>query len=769
MDTAATSAPELPREPKLLVRSGPARGRVLALVGERVTIGRDERSDIRLDDDTVSGLHAVIDRDGEGRFWIEDHGSKNGTFLEGRRVARAELRDGDRFSLCRGGLEIAFLTGEPDLSSLLEESTRTLLRTGSLAGAIRELIPAISPERSRAVSIRESSVRELLNYTLEEGTRRTRIYCAASAGAFFLLSAAALLLVVSLRLDGDRPPLAGAPESGGAARTSVELDVKLEPIYGSLFLSYRDRPLGEARVVNRGASPLAGLALRFTLDDPAGGLLVEPFAAQLEELAPGASATVPIAPKLSTRILSDYTRETATRVTLSSRGEILAEASRAVFIYGRHVFNWEVPERIAAFIDPDDPAVAALVEAAWPLRPETERRELPPGNVVGALTVLGAVAELGLRYLPDARNPISARADWKANDRVHAPLQTVLAGTGDCDDLAVLCASVLERAGIPTLFAVGSSHVFLLFDAGVPAGALEESAWDPETVIVREGRVWLPVEATDLARSGATFARAWAAGWTRREAVLAGEFELVEVREAWSRYQPLPSPPGAALLEELEARVAVPAAFGERLRGELVTLRARFRENLDQRAAAIARAEGDGREGRRALARLYARSGLFAEAASVLEALLSGSSPGGGTGGTGGTGGAGGAEHGALAGESSRPSGDDAAVLFELTVCLALSGDLERAALSGEAALEGLPADAALERGEVSLRLALVHRLRGDLAAEKVHLEGALRLDPSLSSVYRSLLESDGTVSGREAPLRAYLLAALRAPGSQEG
>lgn len=60
-----------------------------------VSIGRDARNDIPLVSDDVSGTHARITRDGAGRFELADEGSTNGTFLNGRRIVRQHLADGD--------------------------------------------------------------------------------------------------------------------------------------------------------------------------------------------------------------------------------------------------------------------------------------------------------------------------------------------------------------------------------------------------------------------------------------------------------------------------------------------------------------------------------------------------------------------------------------------------------------------------------------------------------------------------------------------------
>jgi hypothetical protein len=66
----------------------------VALKGDRVVVGRLASCGIALDDANVSRNHAAFVREGSG-WAIEDTGSTNGTFVNGAKVARERLRDGD--------------------------------------------------------------------------------------------------------------------------------------------------------------------------------------------------------------------------------------------------------------------------------------------------------------------------------------------------------------------------------------------------------------------------------------------------------------------------------------------------------------------------------------------------------------------------------------------------------------------------------------------------------------------------------------------------
>jgi FHA domain-containing protein len=93
-----------PRAPKgtLIAREGSVR-RELALGPDPISIGRDPKNDIALDDRRVSRRHAEI-RLRLGRYTLYDLQSTNGTFVNGRRIAEMVLSDEDRVTI--GGAEL---------------------------------------------------------------------------------------------------------------------------------------------------------------------------------------------------------------------------------------------------------------------------------------------------------------------------------------------------------------------------------------------------------------------------------------------------------------------------------------------------------------------------------------------------------------------------------------------------------------------------------------------------------------------------------------
>jgi hypothetical protein len=75
------------------------------LDGTQVTIGRSKECDIQLPDPNVSRRHAEVRQEGAA-YWAIDLDSTNGMEVNGRRLKRAKLRQGDRITL--GSTELVF-------------------------------------------------------------------------------------------------------------------------------------------------------------------------------------------------------------------------------------------------------------------------------------------------------------------------------------------------------------------------------------------------------------------------------------------------------------------------------------------------------------------------------------------------------------------------------------------------------------------------------------------------------------------------------------
>jgi len=121
---------EVERTPSLLMISGPQIGRSFPMLNdEEFMIGRASNCDLPVEDDLVSRHHCKIVLGAEAAELI-DLASTNGTLLNGRRVDRAELKEGDQIQV--GSVAILKFHFQEDieakfLGQLYEAATRDFL------------------------------------------------------------------------------------------------------------------------------------------------------------------------------------------------------------------------------------------------------------------------------------------------------------------------------------------------------------------------------------------------------------------------------------------------------------------------------------------------------------------------------------------------------------------------------------------------------------------------------------------------------------------
>lgn len=94
------------RPQKLVILEGPLAGSTFQLGSAPVMMGRSDEVTVPLQDDYASGRHARLFPQGS-RWFLEDMGSTNGTFVQGQRLTRAmALEPGLPFRVGRTVMEL---------------------------------------------------------------------------------------------------------------------------------------------------------------------------------------------------------------------------------------------------------------------------------------------------------------------------------------------------------------------------------------------------------------------------------------------------------------------------------------------------------------------------------------------------------------------------------------------------------------------------------------------------------------------------------------
>src|SRR3569623_295188 len=72
-----------------------------------IKLGKVPSAHLKLDDETVSRMHAIIEVNGPGDVSIIDLGSTKGTFVNGLKVNKAKLQSGDTIVVGETRIELA--------------------------------------------------------------------------------------------------------------------------------------------------------------------------------------------------------------------------------------------------------------------------------------------------------------------------------------------------------------------------------------------------------------------------------------------------------------------------------------------------------------------------------------------------------------------------------------------------------------------------------------------------------------------------------------
>ncbi len=130
-----------------------------------IIIGRSSDLDMVLVEDMVSRKHAKITTDDQG-VTIQDLGSTNGTFVNGEKVRKAELKDGDRILIGTSIIKMVYVEGDATNNALSETEARSKMAVAankravpkSMSGSIEEiplpdLIQLLSTSRKSGVLV----------------------------------------------------------------------------------------------------------------------------------------------------------------------------------------------------------------------------------------------------------------------------------------------------------------------------------------------------------------------------------------------------------------------------------------------------------------------------------------------------------------------------------------------------------------------------------------------------------------------------------------
>lgn len=184
------------RQAYLIVISGASVGKMFKLT-QKMIIGRAPECDICLPDEGISRQHARLEKDEFGSVIIEDLNSTNGTYLNGTRFNRHQLRDGDKVQV--GSTTILKFSYQDSLEEAFYQHQYESATKDGLTGIFNKKYFLEQLNKDFAYALRHNEVTSLVMFDIDHFKQINDTY--GHQAGDFVLRELARLVRASLRAE----------------------------------------------------------------------------------------------------------------------------------------------------------------------------------------------------------------------------------------------------------------------------------------------------------------------------------------------------------------------------------------------------------------------------------------------------------------------------------------------------------------------------------------------------------------------------------------
>lgn len=411
--------------------------------------------------------------------------------------------------------------------------------------------------------------------------------------------------------DGVSVGVSGSYNIGAGDRRSLieVIDVRIDPVYPILYGYYEGNPVGAITIRNDERRAIENLSVEFFVPQYMNRPQRSPIVASVER---GATVEVPLFALFIDEILEvteDGKRVSAeVRISYQVRGDELGASSDATaVVQNRNALTWTDDRKAAAFVTAKDNAILRLAKQVAGVVRDQSSTALDD-NFRTAVGIYETLNTIGMQYVIDPDSSYIELSDKEsAQDYVQFPAQTLDYRAGDCDDLSILYAALLQSVNIDAAFITIPGHIYTAFALNLTPDEAERTFSGNDRFFVIDDRVWIPVEATIMDQG---FLQAWEVGirqWKEHDP--SGDAGFFPIESAWQTFAPVASP-----LAEPEISIPSPNRIARSFQNRLTAV---VERELADRVTRLERQirESDGNPAIvNRLGVLYARYGLLDQA-----------------------------------------------------------------------------------------------------------------------------------------------------------
>jgi tetratricopeptide (TPR) repeat protein len=340
-------------------------------------------------------------------------------------------------------------------------------------------------------------------------------------------------------------------------------ELLLYPVFPVFHKYYDNHSVGMIELHNPDKRPITELTVSFLAKQ----YMDTPKTSDPMEIEPGQRREVDLYALFTEHVLT-ITEGTKTATEIIVNYKIGNDSYRQVKtetleLYDRNAMTWDDDRRACAFVTAKDPNVMRFAKNVVGLLDTDPIKKALDPNLTKGILIHEALREYGISYVVDPDSSYAnLSADAHAVDYLQFPRQSLEYKGGDCDDLSILYAALLEAVAVETAFITVPGHIYIALALEMDSETAMKEFSRSKDLIIQGEKVWVPVEVTE--RTGG-FLKAWESGAQQwREHDSRGSAALYPIREGMKVYQPV-GLPGSELSIEAPSNEVVAQSAREQL------------------------------------------------------------------------------------------------------------------------------------------------------------------------------------------------------------
>lgn len=318
-------------------------------------------------------------------------------------------------------------------------------------------------------------------------------------------------------------------------QNKIELDLlQDENIYPLFASTYKKVPFAYVYLTNRNNAEIRNLRVSFKADKYTSSAFV---CGEAKRLQKNKTVEIPLTADFSTELYQfSENGQFPAQVVIeySLLGKKYTEVKEVVISsYNRNTFNWNNPEGIVALISPNDGSAIELSKTVIGIVRDNTHLGINQ-NLEYSMALFECLNTMGIIYERDLQTPYEEYHNLDDVDYIQFPFQTITYKAGDCDDLAVLFASMLSSVGINSSLLFTEDDVICGIDLNISNSAASKQFSSLDRLININDVLYLPVSMKNL---GKGYFSAW--NIALEEINKAEDSSVIVVEDAWEEYTPI--------------------------------------------------------------------------------------------------------------------------------------------------------------------------------------------------------------------------------------